>query len=145
MAREIKFRAWDKDEKRWYKPTFEAYRGNLFELVLSMRGQLAARTMNENGTDDELVANMPGPRAWEDRFILMQYTGLKDKNGVEIYEGDIVRGVAGEDWVVEWGTAGFILRCACHHPDGDFYSLDPSEVETIGNIYENPELLEGAR
>jgi uncharacterized phage protein (TIGR01671 family) len=72
-------------------------------------------------------------------MVLMQYTGLKDKNGVEIYEGDIVRflDIDGVDSVTE-----------VEFREGGFYPFAPDfihwcNVEVIGNIYENPELLEG--
>ena len=67
---------------------------------------------------------------------LMQYTGLKDKNGKEIYEGDIVSNNLKEQGIVKWKGIGFDW--------GDDFSKgkgDTDEIEVIGNIYENPELL----
>ena len=74
----------------------------------------------------------------------MQYTGLKDTNGMEIYEGDVVDDVMG-NWVkpkiVEFNELSFRLN----HPyePRDMYELwIRDRLEVIGNIYENPELLE---
>ena len=157
--REIKFRAWDKDSGQWYEPTFEAYRGNLFELLVSINGRMLVRQLAGNGINDVITGNMPGSRAWEDRFVLMQYTGLKDKNGVEIYEGDIIvtdkgkTGITHETyWEIFWGTdrddsqmTGWLVRLlgVDELTRKTIYTFDKSICggEVIGNIYENPELL----
>ena len=78
---------------------------------------------------------------------LMQYIGAKDKNGVEIYEGDVIRENAGEkyrDYVVRWsdGKCGFIAdtKALCKV----FPCLNQGTakyLEVVGNIYENPELV----
>ena len=87
----------------------------------------------------------------------MQYTGLKDKNGKEIYEGDIISYKALKEKrkdkifrnVIEWanysGTLGWIIR---GNDKRVYIPLNSNQVfnhniEIIGNIYENPELLKG--
>ena len=73
---------------------------------------------------------------------LMQYTGLKDKNNKEIYEGDIFHiGSKKILYVVEWidcGLKGKQIR------NGSWIGLDfwKKDIEILGNIYENPELME---
>ena len=77
---------------------------------------------------------------------LMQYTGLKDKNGKEIYEGDILKAYGKEitRFVVSFSNASFIL----YHQFGRWgllarlFELDDMPAEIIGNIHENPELLD---
>lgn len=80
---------------------------------------------------------------------IMQWTGLKDKNGTEIYEGDIVRGKYGKNGIVKnyeirW-LIGHFAAVDRNNITGDehYYPIGLLEGEVIGNIYKNPELLKG--
>ena len=76
--------------------------------------------------------------------ILLQSTSLKDKNGKLIYEGYIVS-IEGDTYTIEWSedNAGFVARCRTpNHPDYDIYGFCDVEMEILGNIHENPEILE---
>lgn len=81
-----------------------------------------------------------------DGFIPMQYTGLVDKNEKEVYDGDIVKSDGGLTLQIAWSqdtqisTVGFILK----NQFGFVSALTPSTgsiLEVIGNIYQNPELI----
>ena len=74
----------------------------------------------------------------EDNSFFMQYTGLKDKNGKEIYEGDILKCEFGNNEIIEFKNASFI----CRYRTTSLYELWLNqEIEIIGNIYKNPELI----
>lgn len=115
---EFKFRAWDKAEKRFYYFTLQ----EILERKCHYQGGFDFRMVKADKT---------------------QYTGLKDINNKEIYEGDIVKvfdvstGINSEGYVT-FGNGCFYIT------DGEYsrYRWVDYQVEVIGNIYENPELWE---
>ena len=118
MNREIKFRAWDRREKQM------KHLGTLEELALWFKIY---------------------PESYKD-FDFMQFTGLKDKNGKEIYESDVVEVLLPERepieiqrMAIEWEDTGFIIAnnaYAISLHDIDEYKA----INVVGNIYENPSL-----
>jgi uncharacterized phage protein (TIGR01671 family) len=129
MNREIKFRAWDKSEKQM--------------LSVGELGFKRKSAWGHDGLSGAIVVLPSGHDQFYDdtRLEIMQFTGLKDKNGKEIYEGDIVtylsrRGLVRWDdsgqFAIDWNEKDFNWRIA---------GFIPHDLEVIGNIYENPELL----
>jgi uncharacterized phage protein (TIGR01671 family) len=131
MNREIKFRYYDKQEQKVYSM-------NTGDMLSVVCGSIAAVHIQGDYTLD-----VP------EEIILMQCTGLKDKNGKEIYEGDIVVSCEEEfkqDSYVDVDRTEVIIFKHGSFNFGDYCSLrdcnDLDSIEIIGNIYENPELLE---
>lgn len=123
--REIKFRAWDKISETMYHGIHNLDRCNEY-------------------------LNRPN------EYISLQYTGLKDKNGKEIYEGDMIKATKanpywysfsrykgiGGNYVMEFWEGSFtFMRGQCIAQD----TIEFMGIEIIGNIYENSELLKGAK
>nr|DAJ71164.1 MAG TPA: YopX protein [Caudoviricetes sp.] len=136
MNREIKFRIWDKSFKKFLEDDYESKNvidgdGNLFMYVLS-----------ETFRDlyfYKLLKNIE----------ISEYTGLKDKNGKEIYEGDIIKLIYFRNRRrKETGKVVFLNHQASFgiiDRDGNEYPLyrnTAEQIEVIGNIYENFELTE---
>lgn len=119
--REIKFMAYEK-----------AY--NIIREVVSINFADKTVVLKDNFFDDVRLLNF-------DDVNLMQYTGVKDKNGVEIYGGYITKDTYGTQipMVVTWDDAGF--RRFGEHNGERYVGYVKDSCEVIGNIYENPELL----
>ncbi|MDR6794710.1 putative phage protein (TIGR01671 family) [Pseudarthrobacter oxydans] len=94
----------------------------------------------------DLVAQVPLDDAMDNGAVLMQYTGVEDKNGVEIYEGDIVANGHDKGKVVfRYGAYEATWRHRDYNPHLDVWIENGrAQIQVIGNIYENPELLEQA-
>lgn len=142
--REFKFRAWDNDDRKMFKViriSFEEIWGDDDEGILMC-------------PFDEFAKDKDADVRHSTNYILMQYTGLKDKNGREIYEGDLYKFIISHDmYNPESGHTTFevVHVKAVTFEDGAFYhgthllseiiEFDDS-FTYVGNIYENPELLE---
>ena len=79
-----------------------------------------------------------------DEVELMQFTGLKDKNGKEIYEGDVTKHHS-HNTISKWIYSSRYLQFMSLESDGThryYFDIDKDKLEVIGNIYQNPELME---
>ena len=131
----IKFRAWDIEDKVMMP---------VGRIDFGLDDEFGERVwLTDGGANCYWIFNRDSPGSEE--FELLQYTGLKDKTGKEIYEGDIVKcyqgGVMTADVVmkISFYEAAFMLTNEANHvPLGAFPEED---LAIIGNIYENPELL----
>lgn len=78
----------------------------------------------------------------DDSFSISQFTGLKDKNGKEIYEGDICKSNDGSVGVIEFDTGVLAFVRSIDDGKRGYQQRDWTDFEIIGNIYENPNLLQ---
>ena len=140
--REIKFRAWLFKRKMMVDLDSLIFLGpNRFGIGFT-NAQKTGLYEEDMGKDDYVYLNLnnsPEP------FEVMQYTGMKDQTGREIYEGDIIRGEFISDKTQAAGEIRYFGKDAsyiCRLIGGDYALLVKLEsLEVIGNIYENPELL----
>lgn len=129
--REINFRAWSGSKKAMYRVLGYSDKEQCFFVQGKGRGK--------------------APLA---DIVLMQYTGLKDKNGTKIYEGDLIRidgkykpgiyKVIWDDYRVAWWGQNIRLEFREREMEDDFFQLlgawQGEISEVIGNVYENPEI-----
>ena len=129
--REIKFSAGSEEEKimLYFSPDWQ------------IDGEYSNLGFSVTGKGEDWLDSYKGAK---DEAILMQYTGLKDKNGKEIYEGDILSGdfpdaVFWDNYRGQW-----MLRNSENFDDNLWEIMRDNNPEIIGNIHENAELLEEA-
>lgn len=120
--REIKFRCWDSQEKQWLK-----------DFQVSKNGLALSSPNWKQSVPDGVIQTQFS----DERVVLLQYTGLLDKNGTEIYEGDII------EWLTD-SEGGRSRMAASYEIEGGRITTMPyinATSEVIGNIMENKELL----
>jgi uncharacterized phage protein (TIGR01671 family) len=116
---ELLFRVWDKDKKRMSK-------------ILTIYSPIV------QWSDGDIDMPTDFGLSKSDRFVFMQYTATKDKYDKKIFDGDIIKFFDNDEAVITWSSHGFYAMT----DDCDlqlFYGL--KDIEVVGNIYENPNLL----
>ena len=125
----LKFRAWNKEEKKWIEQGFNGIGLTLSGIASWLDG-------------GEMVCDV-------DEYVeIMQYTGCNDITGKEIYEGDIVKIDYGDELLIgimEFYDFAWCIKSKYKNGKNLYYPIfceDVDLIEILGNIYENPELLE---
>ena len=125
MNNQTKFKVWDKLAQRMIYPD----KGYQQHYIIDLYGRFHNLQKGSGGND----------------YVVIEYTGLKDKNGKEIYEGDIVKW-GDLNYLVEWNDIAYKWQGRCpyyhryHHPTTENFR-DLMNGIVVGNIFENPELL----
>ena len=164
--REIKFRAWDKKEKRMFRVWKLTFSGVNHPEVSELMDRPHPRFSLEEAELKHHPLNT----------IIMQYTGLRDKNGREIYEEDIIKGHLDSKWDTKkktWIAEEYLLGKVVYNAEQGVYGIKHDsylyrassdcdlaiktslenylplnyfvELEVVGNVFENPELLKKER
>ena len=126
MSREIKYRDWLKEDKKMV---------NVETMDFSEK---SIQYLEKNEIIDAYLLRT----TFLEDIELLQNTGIKDKNGIEIYDGDIVICKYGPEITMEvkWVDEGF--RTLGKYNGDNYVGYVKNSAEVMGNIYENPELLE---
>ena len=125
MNRVIKFRAWDTDKKVLVHETDLDILKNIFHIDF----------MDKEIGPPPIIYNIG---RYNDN-VLMQFTGLKDMNGKDIYEGDIISDPMGIGQIV-FDSGSFCIKWN-DNPNESILILESELLEIIGNLFETPELL----
>lgn len=129
--REIKFRIWDIDERKFVVNKIDRLGCGDTKKCMSERVDFENNSVEINA---------------DERYTFSEYTGLEDKIGDEIYEGDIIT-LHDSKYKVIFNSEGarFVLKDLFFEIGIPFKNNNNKEMEVIGNIYENPELMEEVR
>lgn len=112
LSRPLKFRAWDKYSK-------------------------VGKMIQPNDGD---FIKWHSPSNWMNCYVIMQFINSNDRNGIEVYEGDILEAPSGNLFIVRWYEEE--MRWAMWAKD-TWYNMNMALHTVVGNIYETPELLNG--
>jgi uncharacterized phage protein (TIGR01671 family) len=152
--RELKFKTWFPAEEFSLAHMTEAW--TIEDIALNYDGGVCMYFSTEATPDVHndligIVSYSDKNKNYENRnYVKRQYTGMKDKNGTEIYEGDIIR-LGGKDafyveyikgaYFLSWSNNDLVRQGMLLMRQGMLFEFCPREMEVIGNIYESPDLL----
>lgn len=139
-----KWRVWDNENNRYFKPIYKAYEGQIEDLTLDMSGELSMRTIPKCAIHQSIFPNRFGPVEFS--------IGEKDANGVDVYAGDLLREKGNSQspiYKVVYRYAEFVREYKfIRRYEGEQWEetthlpIYPQSFVVVGNIHRNKDLLE---